>query len=106
MAKTRRPKTQRKAEVPGEIFVITEENAAGIQKFAADKSIPVDKLREHLRNFTGALSSALDSVQTLTGEFQLSEVQVTATLSAEVGFVWVTKAGVEGGVTLTFARKR
>jgi hypothetical protein len=105
MAKTRRPKTASKAAVPGEIFVITEESGVGIQKYAADKSIPVERLREHLRNFTGALSSALDSIQSLTGNFQLSEVQVTATLSAEAGFVWVAKAGVEGGVTLTFTRR-
>jgi hypothetical protein len=106
MAKTHRPKTQQKADVPAAIFVVTEESGAGIQKYAADKSIPVEKLREHLRNFTGALSAALDSVQSLAGEFQLSEVQVTATLSAEAGFVWVTKVGVEGGVTLTFTRRR
>jgi len=105
MAKTPRSKTPPKADVPREIFVITEDSGAGIQKFAADKSIPVEKLREHLRAFTGALSSALDSIQSVAGDFQLSEVQVTATLSAEAGFVWVTKAGVEGGITLTFKRK-
>jgi len=106
MAKRPTPKTRSKVSPPTEIFVITDESGVGIQKYGAEKSIPVEKLREHLRNFTGALSSALESVQSLAGDFQLSEVEVSATLSAETGFVWITKAGIEGGVTLTFTRRR
>jgi len=97
---------QRAVSAPSEIFILTDEPGAGVKKFGAEDRIPVDTLREHLKNFTAALSSALSSVQSLAGDFQLSEVEVTATFSAETGFVWVTKAGFEGGVTLTFARKR
>ena len=90
---------------PEEIFILAESSAAGVQKYGAEQRIPVEKLREHLRTFTAALSSALDSVGALAGDFRLTEVEVTATLSAEAGFVWVTKAGIEGGVTLTFTRR-
>jgi len=98
-------KTGKRPAAPTEIFVVTESAEAGLQQFGAEKKIPVEKLREHLENFTGALSTALASVETLAGQFQLSEVEIHATLSAEAGFVWVTKAGVEGGVSLKFVRR-
>ncbi len=91
-----------KKTTPTHIWVLTEPAPAGIQKFGAPEEIPVDKLREHLQNFTAAVSSALSAVQTVAGRFQLTEVEVQATFSAEAGFAWVTKVGVQGGVTLKF----
>jgi hypothetical protein len=103
---TRQSKNKQASPPPRDIFVLTDDSGAGVRKFGAEQQIPVDKLRDHLKSFTAALSSALDSVQSVAGDFQLSEVEVTATFSAEAGFVWVTKAGFEGGVSLTFARKK
>jgi hypothetical protein len=90
---------------PMDIWVLTEPAPAGIQKFGALEKIPVDKLREHLQNFTAAVSSALSGVQAIAGKFQLKEVGVEATFSAEAGFALVTKVGVQGAVTLKFVRE-
>jgi hypothetical protein len=107
MAKANRSakKPAKPIDVPKHIFILAESPDAGIQKLADAKEISVEKLREHLQSFTAAISSALGSVQTLAGEFQLDEVEVHATLSAEAGFVWITKAGLEGGISLKFTRK-
>ena len=93
-----------KTKVPSDIWVLTDSVDTGIQKLADAKEISVEKLREHLQKFTAAISSALGSVQTLAGDFQLAEVEIHATLSAEAGFVWVTKAGLEGGISLKFTK--
>lgn len=89
--------------IPTEVLIVAETEQAGIAQYAAHQSIPVEKLRQHLSDFTAALSVALSSIAAV-GRFELTEVEVQATFSAEAGFAWVTKAGVEGGVKLKFTR--
>jgi len=98
-------KTAAKETPPTDIWVLAEPVPAGIQKFGALEKIPTDKLRDHLQNFTAAISSALSGVQAVAGKFELAEVSIEATFSAEAGFALVTKLGVEGGVTLKFVCK-
>jgi hypothetical protein len=104
-SKKKTSKTMNAVTPPTDILVLTESGEAGIQKFGAEQKIPAEKLREHLQKFTAALSSGFGAIQSLGGQFQLAEVEVQAIFSAEAGFIWVTKAGVEGGVTLKFVRR-
>ena len=97
-------RTKPKRTPPSEIVILAESTEGGLQQFAGEKKIPVEKLKEHLQSFSDALSATLGSIETLAGQFQLREVEVQATFSAEAGFMWITKAGVEGGVTLKFVR--
>ncbi len=104
-SKSKASKTKQALKPPTDILVLTEPGEAGLQKFGAEQKIPVEKLREHLQNFTAALSSGLSAIQSLGGQFQLTEVEVQAMFSAEAGLVWVTKAGVQGSVKLKFGRR-
>ena len=87
------------------IYVLVDE-PGDVAKFGGPKEIDADKLGEHLSRFSGAISRALAQVKTLAGEFQLSEITLEAKLTTEFGFVLLSKAGVEGSVSLKFARQR
>ena len=97
-------KTSKQPTPPSAIYVLADTSDAELQKFGGAKEIPIDTLKNHLQSFTAGLSSALSSCQTIAGQFELSEIEVQATLSAEFGFVLVTKAGVEGSVSLKFVK--
>jgi len=95
-------------ETPGgTIFILADGGtaAAGVAKFAGTAEISVEKFREHLQSFVGKVGSALSGVAAEIGSYQLQEVEVEASFSAEAGFVFVAKTGVEGAVKLRFVRK-
>jgi hypothetical protein len=87
------------------IFVLLDESA-DVEKFGGPKEIDADKLGEQLQKFGDAISRALDKCKRLAGEFELNEISLEAKLTAEFGFVFVSKAGVEGAVTLKFERSK
>jgi hypothetical protein len=84
------------------LFVLVDDE--DLQKFGGPKEIDADKLGEQLQKFGDAISRALDKCKRLAGEFELKEISLEAKLSAEFGFMLVSKAGVEGAVTLKFER--
>jgi hypothetical protein len=85
------------------IFVLIDE-PGDVEKFGGAKEIDADKLGEQLRRFSDAIGRALQQCKRLSGEFELNEISLEARLTAEFGFVLVSKAGVEGAVTLKFSR--
>jgi hypothetical protein len=85
------------------VFVLIDE-PGDVEKFGGPKQIDADKLGEQLKSFTDGIGRALQQCRRLAGEFELSEITLEAKLTAEFGFVLVSKAGVEGAVTLKFSR--
>jgi len=85
------------------IFVLIDE-PGDVEKFGGPKEIDADKLGEQLRRFSDGIRRALQQCKCLAGEFELSEISLEAKLTAEFGFILVSKAGVEGAVTLKFSR--
>jgi hypothetical protein len=88
----------------GSVYVLIDE-PRDLEQFGGPKEIDADKLGEHLQKFGGAISRALEKCKDLAGEFELKEVSLETKLTAEFGFVLVSKAGVEGAVTLKFQRR-
>jgi hypothetical protein len=86
------------------VYVLIDE-PADVELFSGAKEIDADKLGEHLQNFSGGISRALEKCKSLAGEFELKEVTLEAKLTAEFGFVLVSKAGVQGGITLKFQKR-
>jgi hypothetical protein len=91
---------------PGEIWILVDEDKpdAELARFGNRKRYSADALGDRLQEFTSTLSQALSKIQKVAADFELSEVSVDARLSAEVGFELIAKAGVGGGITLTFKR--
>lgn len=87
------------------ILVDGDSSAAGVTKFAGIQQITVEKLKEHLKSFVDKVAGALTGVATEMGAYQLTEIEVEASFSAEAGFVFVAKTGVEGAVKFKFVRK-
>jgi hypothetical protein len=88
------------------IWVLLDAPEGGdLSRYAGPVQIDAEKLGEHFRSFTSAVSKALESCRSLAGEFELSEVAIEAKLSAEVGFALVSKAGVEGVVGFKFEKR-
>lgn len=88
------------------LYILAESSAVdGIAKYGGIDEISVEKLREHLTNFVSRLGGALGTVGDAMKNYELAEVTVEASFSAEKGFVFVAKAGVEGAVKLTFKRR-
>jgi hypothetical protein len=85
------------------VFVLIDE-PGDVEKFGGPKQIDADKLGEQLRAFSDAIGRALQQCRRLAGEFELNEISLEAKLTAEFGFVLISKAGVEGAVTLKFSR--
>ncbi len=85
------------------VFVLIDE-PGDVEKFGGPKEIDADKLGEQLRKFSDAIGRALQQCKRLAGDFELNEISLEAKLTAEFGFVLVSKAGVEGAVTLKFSR--
>jgi hypothetical protein len=97
----------KKAQLAKETLYILAESSAvdGVAKYGGIDEITVEKLREHLTKFVSRLGGALGSVGDAMKNYELAEVTVEASFSAEKGFVFVAKAGVEGAVKLTFKRR-
>ena len=85
------------------IYVLYDDGA-DVAKFGGPREIDAEKLGQNLQKFTNAISRALATCKTIAGDFELREISLEAKLTAEVGFVLVSKAGVEGTVTLNFKR--
>jgi hypothetical protein len=92
----------------GELWVLVDEpegtQEGELARFHGRGRFSADALGDNLQNFTATLSRSLAKIQEIGSGFELAEVSVNAVLSAEVGFQLIAKAGVEGGITLTFRR--
>jgi hypothetical protein len=99
------PKKLAKSAESRTLFVLMDE-PGDVERFAGPKEIDADKLGEQLQKFGDAISRALDKCKRLAGEFELKEISLEAKLTAEFGFMLVSKAGVEGAVTLKFERSK
>jgi hypothetical protein len=86
------------------IYVLLDEPDS-IAEFGGPVQIDADRLGDQLQAFTEAMSRAFSRCHLLAGEFMLTEIELEAKLTAEFGFMFVSKAGVEGAVTLKFARR-
>jgi hypothetical protein len=89
------------------IWVLVEESERDneLAQYAGFLGIRVEKLKEQLEQFSASMNDALSGVKTLAGEFELKEIKLTASISAEKGFMLVSKAGIEGGIEFTFKRE-
>ncbi|MCU1326135.1 MAG: hypothetical protein JWN34_1505 [Bryobacterales bacterium] len=85
------------------IYVLVDE-PTDLAKFGGPKEIDADQLGAQLQKFSDAVSQAVGHCKKIAGDFQLDEITLEAKFSAEFGFMFVSKAGVEGAVTLKFAR--
>jgi hypothetical protein len=92
----------------GELWVLVDApegtQEGEVTRFHGRSRFSADALGDNLHNFTATLSRSLSKVQEIGSGFELAEVSVNAVLSAEIGFQLIAKAGVEGGITLTFRR--
>jgi hypothetical protein len=77
-----------------------------LRHFAGPLQIGVDKLKAHFQSFTSAIAETLEGCRSLAGDFELGEVTIKAKLSAEAGFVLISKVGIEGAVDFKFVKKR
>jgi|SRR5580704_15609236 hypothetical protein len=100
MAKMRK----KQSSSPAALYVLIDESA-DVQKFGGPKEIDADQLGEQLQKFSDAISRALQKCKSIAGQYELQEISLEAKLTAEFGFVLISKAGVEGAVTLKFAKK-
>lgn len=87
------------------IWVLASDTDGDLSRYAGPLEIGIERLKEHMAKFSQAIAEVVADAHTLAGEFELKEVKLKATLSAEHGFVLVSKAGVEGGIELTFHRQ-
>ena len=92
---------------PQEVWVMIDApvGEADVQRYSLPQKLSVNKLGEHLQSFASSISDALRNCKTIAGDFELSEVTLEAKLIAEFGFVLVSKAAVEGAISLKFARR-
>jgi hypothetical protein len=92
----------------GEIWVLVDdpEGAAEgeVTPFRSRKRYSAADLGDKLQEFTATLGQTLAKIQRIGGGFELDEVSTDVRLSAEFGFELIAKAGIEGGLTLTFRR--
>jgi hypothetical protein len=93
---------------PGELWVLVDEPEAAaegeVARFRGNKRYSAEDLGNKLQEFTKTLGMALAKIERITAGFELDEVSADVRLSAEIGFVLIAKAGIEGGITLTFRR--
>jgi len=87
----------------GTIFVLVDD-PADVAKYAGPQEIDADQLGAQLQKFSHAISQAVSHCKSIAGEFTLDEITLEAKFTAEFGFVFVSKAGVEGAVALKFSR--
>jgi hypothetical protein len=87
------------------IFVLLDD-AADVAKFGGPQEIDAAQLGAQLQRFSSAVSEAVSHCKSIGEEFDLTEITLQAKLTAEFGFVLVSKAGVEGAVTLKFSRTK
>jgi hypothetical protein len=95
-------------DATADIWVLTEGTAGTgdeIQPYGGLEKIDPAKLGALLTKFTGSMNEVLAKVEARLSDWSLDEVTFTASLNAELGLVLVGKAGVEGGIELTYRRK-
>ena len=89
------------------IWVLVDTPEGGdLSHYSGGLEISLDRLKGQFQSFTSKISEILEGCRSLAGDFELGEVTITAKLSAEVGFVLVSKAGMEGGIDFKFVKKR
>lgn len=78
-------------------------NDGGDRTHSKVKELSTDKLSASLQNIHGSLNELFGSIKEV-GEFELQEVKLTLDVTAEGGFALIgsAKAGMKGGITLTF----
>lgn len=86
-----------------ETLYVLLDDPEDVEQFGSPKEIDAERLGEQLKKFTSGISRALSSC-VIAGEFPLTEIELKAKLTTEFGFILVSKAGVEGAVTLRFTR--
>ena len=91
------------------IWVLMDAPSGGdLVQYAGPLQIDAEKLGEQFRNFTSAISKAIEQSSTSLGnrsKYELTEITLEAKLSAEVGFMLVSKGSVEGTIGFKFERK-
>jgi hypothetical protein len=89
------------------IWILMDADDSGdLAEYSGPVKIDAKKLGEHLEKFTSSMSKALDKCKSIDKEYELSEVTIDVKLSAEAGFVLVSKAGVEGTIGLKFIKNK
>lgn len=98
---------ENKNDVNGDtIWVLVDQPTDGdLSRYAGSMQIDAEKLGQHLQSFVSAISKSLEKCGACVGDFELAEVTIKATLSAEVGLVLVSKTGINGGIDLKFQKK-
>jgi hypothetical protein len=94
-----------------EIWVLVDDptGTGDLAKYSGPQKLPVEMLGEHLQSFVSGISKALQRCKTSVmevGEFELTEVTLDAKLTTEVGFVLVSKTGIEGTISLKFEKQK
>jgi hypothetical protein len=75
----------------------------GVSIRATVKEFSTDKLTESLKDIHENLNELFGSIKAI-GDFELQEVKLTLDITAEGGFALIgsAKAGMKGGITLSF----
>lgn len=94
-----------------ELWVLVDDptGTGDLAKYSGPQKISVETLGEHLQLFVSGVTKVLQSYKTSimeVGEFELTEVTLEAKLTTELGFVLVSKTGVEGTINLKFEKRK
>ncbi len=92
---------------PETIDILVPEDTRGW--FTTSQPVSVTTLGDNLRKFVSGLDAAFKDVPSALASYDLDEVEVSVTVSAEGSISLLGsggKAGVEGGLKLTFSRKK
>jgi hypothetical protein len=83
-------------------FIVSLDTTKGMRDVLR-RSIPVDTLRESLRNATSALAEAFKDIQAV-GQFRLDEITIGLEVTAEGGveFIGSLTVGSKAAITLKF----
>ncbi len=72
--------------------------------FVGRKEVPLEKIHSELDRVQAQLDDVLSKIDTRPKHgFELTEVEISLGISAE-GTIGVVSAGIEAGITLTFAK--
>ena len=106
MTNTNQPTSLSIIAISGDESEIREAGAWGAVKslFVGQKEIGLDKVHRELDRVQAELDDVLSKIDTEPKHgFRLTEVEISLGISAE-GTIGVVSAGVEAGITLTFAK--
>lgn len=89
------------------VWILLDSPSEGdLTRYSGPLQIDVGQLKQYLQSFASAMAETLEGCRLLAGDFELQEVSMKAKLSAEAGFMLVSKAGIEGGIDLKFVRNK